>query len=293
MAPRGAAVFRRHAEHFAAGGPTAARVRRGNGMHENGMIAGTEVLTSGPPRYVPETPWGVLTALAATAVVVAAQLLPAVASLALADPADVDSAVIELFSLASPVGVAVAAGGQLLSLILVWLFAGRGGQRAAVLRLTAERFTWALYAAAAAAVIVATGLLELLLVKTFALDIFEDSKWLIEGVHSPLAWGTLVIAIVLAPLWEEFTFRGFLLSALAKSPLGFWGGALVSNILWTALHAYSWAGVASVFLAGLVLSWLVWRTGSIKPAIVAHAVGNLFAVSVIYAFAPGPVPVPV
>ena len=92
---------------------------------------------------------------------------------------------------------------------------------------------------------------------------------------------------MLAPLWEEFTFRGFLLSALARSPLGFWGGAVVSNGLWTTLHAtYSWAGLVSVFLAGLILSWLVWRTGSIKPALVAHGLGNLVALAVTYAFAP-------
>jgi membrane protease YdiL (CAAX protease family) len=64
---------------------------------------------------------------------------------------------------------------------------------------------------------------------------------------------------------------------------------MLSNVLWTALHAYSWAGVASVFLAGVILSWLVWRTGSIKPAIVAHAVGNLFALGFTYVFATVPV----
>jgi membrane protease YdiL (CAAX protease family) len=191
------------------------------------------------------------------------------------------------FSLATPTGVATALLIQAGSLALVWLFAGWGGARQPVLRLGEERFAPGLYVAGAALLIGLTGILELLLYTTFEIDIFADTAWLRDGLNSPLALGTALIAVVLAPLWEELTFRGFLLSALAQTPLGFWGGAVVANVLWTALHGmYSWAGLASVFTAGLILSWLVWRTGSIKPAIVAHAAGNLAALSFTYAFAP-------
>jgi membrane protease YdiL (CAAX protease family) len=41
-----------------------------------------------------------------------------------------------------------------------------------------------------------------------------------------------------------------------------------------------------VFVAGLILSWLVWRTGDVKPAIVTHAAGNAFALAFTYGFAP-------
>ena len=89
----------------------------------------------------------------------------------------------------------------------------------------------------------------------------------------------LLAAVVLAPLWEELTFRGFLLSALAQSRLGFRGAALVTNSAWTALHwNYSAAGLTAVFTAGTVLTWLLWRTGSIRVPIAAHGIANLFAV---------------
>jgi uncharacterized protein len=173
------------------------------------------------------------------------------------------------------------------------MFAGRRSQRAPVLRLTGERFTPAFYAVAALLLILITGVLEFILYKSFAIDIFADTAWLREGLTSPTALGTFVIAVILAPLWEELAFRGFLLSALAKTRLGFWGAALISNSLWASLHGmYSWAGLVSVFVAGLILSWLVWRTGSIKPAIVTHAIGNLFALAFTYSFAPPPLPVP-
>jgi uncharacterized protein len=261
---------------------------------EQVMTVGAQELFEGPPRYRPFSPWSSLNALAATALISLGPGIVAVAALSLATPhlppqADGGRS---FLSLATAQGVAFAAAIQILSLALVWIFAGRGGRRAEVLRLTGERVSAGFYAAAALILLVVTGLLEFLLYKSFAVDIFSDTAWLREGLSSPVAAGTFVIAVVLAPAWEELTFRGFLLSALAQSRLGFWGAALVANVLWTALHAsYSWPGVASVFVAGLILSWLVWRTGSIKPAIVTHALGNAFALAFTYAFAPS-LPVP-
>lgn len=256
------------------------------------MTAGIEVLTVGPPRYEAKTHWGPLGALLATALIALGPGLLAVAVISLAMPYIVShtGGGRSFMSLATPEGAAFAASIQIGSLILVLFFAGRGGDRWAVLRMTGERIGPAVYAVAALALLAITGILEFLLYKTFAIDIFTDTAWLREGLTSYAAVGTFIIAVILAPLWEELTFRGFLLSALAKSRLGFWGGAMLSNALWTSLHAtYSWAGVASVFVAGVILSWLVWRTGSIKPAIVTHAIGNMFALAFTYTFAPVPV----
>ena len=254
------------------------------------MTVGTEVLTDGPPRYLPETPWTPLAALGATGVIALGPGVIGVAALSLAMPrlANGDGGQ-SFLSLATVEGVAFAAAIQILSLALVWMLAGRGGQRQAVLRLTGDRFTAGFYVAAGLLLLPITGILEFILYKTLEIDIFADTAWLREGLMSSTALGVFIIAVILAPLWEELAFRGFLLSALAKTRLGFWGAALLANVLWTSLHAtYSWAGVASVFVAGLLLSWLVWRTGSIKPAIVTHAIGNIFALAFTYGFAPVP-----
>ncbi|MGE5267213.1 MAG: lysostaphin resistance A-like protein [Deltaproteobacteria bacterium] len=251
------------------------------------MSVGSNVLTSGPPRYAPGSPWSYLGALVAAGLIALAPSAVAVAALSLAMPYLGPLSGQDFISLATPHGVAFAASTQVLSLLLVWFCAGKGGRRRDVLRLTGERFTVGFYAAAAMILLGVTGLLELLLYKTFDVDIFSDTAFLREGLTSPVAAGTVVIAVILAPLWEELTFRGFLVSALSKSRLGFWGAALIANVLWTSLHAsYSWAGVASVFVAGLILSWLVWRTGDIKPAIMTHAAGNAFALAFTYGFAP-------
>lgn len=259
------------------------------------MKADARVLFTGEPRYAPETPWGPWSAALATALIT---ILPAFAfmvGLALlvgagyvADPAAGPSAA-EMAGLDTPLGVALAMGTQIASLALVWALAGRAGMRAPVLRLTGDRFTWSVYAIGALALLSATGLAEYLLYQWFRIDIFSDTAWLRDGLNSPLAWASAVIAVILAPLWEELTFRGFFLSALANTRLGFWPAALISNLCWTALHGtYSLPGLVSVFIAGLVLSWLVWRTGSIKPAIVVHALGNAAALAFTLAYAPVP-----
>jgi membrane protease YdiL (CAAX protease family) len=80
-------------------------------------------------------------------------------------------------------------------------------------------------------------------------------------------------------LSEEMLFRGFLLSALARTRLRFWGAAIIATVLWTAMHAgYSLVGILEVFLIGMFFSWLLWRTGSLRVAIVCHAVYNSMVV---------------
>jgi membrane protease YdiL (CAAX protease family) len=95
---------------------------------------------------------------------------------------------------------------------------------------------------------------------------------LVTGPNWPLAAAVLGIG---APLSEELLFRGFLLGALAQTKLGFWGAAPIATALWTTLHwGYSLIGLAEVFAIGLLLSWLLWRTGSLRVTIFCHALYN-------------------
>ena len=74
---------------------------------------------------------------------------------------------------------------------------------------------------------------------------------------------------------EELLFRGFLLTALSATALGYWRAAVIATLAWTALHfSYSWVGLTEVFVIGLYLSWLLWRTGSLLPPLFCHALYN-------------------
>lgn len=93
-----------------------------------------------------------------------------------------------------------------------------------------------------------------------------------QGPQWPLA---LAIIGLGAPLSEELLIRGFLLSALARSRLGFAAAALITTAIWAGLHAgYSAIGLAEVFVIGLFFSWLLWRTGSLRVTIFCHALYN-------------------
>lgn len=100
--------------------------------------------------------------------------------------------------------------------------------------------------------------------KTFA-GVFKGDTWVLA----------LVIVAVGAPVSEELLFRGLLQGALSKSSLGFVGGAAVSVLLWTALHAgYSVVGMFEVVLIGVVFSYLLWRSGSLRVTLACHALYN-------------------
>ena len=103
---------------------------------------------------------------------------------------------------------------------------------------------------------------------------WQRDQDLLRSANLALLAGVLTVG---APLSEELVYRGFLLSALARTRLGFWGAALIATALWTALHDYSAVGFAGVFMIGLLLSWLLWRTGSLWVAILCHALHNSLA----------------
>lgn len=236
----------------------------------------------GPPRYEPQSPWHPVTAVAVTVAACMAALFVGIVAIAAGVVASggsfSDASMEAMFSLATPTGIAVAMSTQLASLALIWLAAGYKGMRREVFQFSGAAPGWKTVVLGGLVLIAATSALEYLMYLTTTFNISTDSAWLKAGLQSPYWWGTVVIAVMFAPLWEELTFRGFLLSALARTRLGFWGGGLISNTMWTGLHAgYTWQGMASVFLAGLVLTWLVQRTGTIWTSIGAHAIANAAA----------------
>lgn len=192
-----------------------------------------------------------------------------------------------LESFASPRTLLVVIATQAMSLGLVLIAARKGGIGRQTLQFERPQLAWSACILAGLAMVFVTGIVELALYFTIGFDPFKESKGIIEGLRSPYWLGTVLVAVVLAPLWEELSFRGFLLSALAQSRLGFVWSGLLTNIFWTGLHFhYSAAGLISVFTAGLFLTWLIWRTGSMRAAIVAHAVGNASSLAFVGFFAP-------
>ena len=86
----------------------------------------------------------------------------------------------------------------------------------------------------------------------------------------------LAAAILVAPVNEELMFRGFLFRGWARSDRSTWPAIVVISLLWAALHVqYDWTGILQIFIIGLFLGWMRWRSGSTLLTFLLHALFNL------------------
>lgn len=85
-------------------------------------------------------------------------------------------------------------------------------------------------------------------------------------------WMHLLLLAAIPMLCEELPFRGLILRGLLQrgSPAL---GIFVSALLFGAIHVVPLRAIP-VALLGALLAYVVWRTGSILPAIIGHGVHN-------------------
>ncbi len=100
---------------------------------------------------------------------------------------------------------------------------------------------------------------------------FLDPLLIDSGILGLLS--QIVLAAVIAPIFEEMLFRGFLFTSL-RSRWPVWVAALVSSLVFAAMHFYSWPGLATIVIFGLVMCWLYQQTRSLWPGILFHAMMN-------------------
>jgi CAAX protease family protein len=90
-----------------------------------------------------------------------------------------------------------------------------------------------------------------------------------------LAVFTGIFVIGVAPVIEEFFFRGFLYQAF-RSRFGVIGGAVLSGLIFGAIH-FKPEYLVPLAVLGVVLALLFQKTGSLWPCILAHAMNNAIA----------------
>jgi membrane protease YdiL (CAAX protease family) len=109
-------------------------------------------------------------------------------------------------------------------------------------------------------------------VTPFQIELYKSAA---SSGSLPFMWAALILA---APIGEEITFRGFLYRGWARTPRMVWPAIIIISALWAVIHTqYDWFGVFQIFLLGLVLGWVRWRSGSTLVTITLHAMINAWA----------------
>ena len=138
----------------------------------------------------------------------------------------------------------------------------------------AGRLRWRWMARLILPVIIAYGASTLLSV--LVIPVLTDES-IPPVVVSSSTWISVLVAVLFVPLQataEEFVFRGYLAQMIGgwlKHPLF---AILLPVPLFALGHQYDVWGMIDVSAFAVVAGWLVWRTGGLEAAIVAHVVNN-------------------
>ena len=127
--------------------------------------------------------------------------------------------------------------------------------------------------------------LSIFLLAAFLL--LEELYFYVLGIEMPESFIEFMLAepifsfisvVLVAPVIEEFLFRGFLYSQLRRSFLKDWGAIVVSSLVWTAIHFQYEIGILFfLFLFGLFLGYFRIKYNSLLIPIALHAINNLLS----------------
>lgn len=108
-----------------------------------------------------------------------------------------------------------------------------------------------------------------------------DFSWMFTG-NSRQLLGLVFLLMVVAPVTEEFLFRGLILRGL----LGRFGtgpAVVLTALLFALFHVNPWQFVGA-FVLGLLFGWFYLALRSLVPCLIGHAAANGFPLLVSVAF---------
>ena len=113
--------------------------------------------------------------------------------------------------------------------------------------------------------------LNLLIEQVGIPNTLEDT--FLDMSRNPL--GVISMAL-LAPILEEFLFRGAIQGYLSANGSKPWVAITIASLIFGVIHMNP-AQIPFAFLLGMMFGWLYYRTGSLLPGIVGHILNNSIA----------------
>ncbi|MBR1124979.1 CPBP family intramembrane metalloprotease [Bradyrhizobium lablabi] len=117
------------------------------------------------------------------------------------------------------------------------------------------------------------------IVASIALSPYEppSSSSVVVGGAAGGLFVLLLGGCLAAPIMEEFVFRGFMFRGWSESFLGPVGAIVLTSILFGMYHTqYDWLGRFWIFLFGLAMCTIRWRSNSTWLTVVVHSAVNIF-----------------
>ena len=136
------------------------------------------------------------------------------------------------------------------------------------------------YLAALPLLLLVTGASQLLLQHLFGIEpelqevakIFSQDLSVLQVLYA-------VMAIVVAPLYEEIMFRGLVFPYVVKH-VGLAQGTLIVSVLFAIMH-FHLPSFAPLLLLSAILCLTYWRTGSLWVSIGVHVIFNTVSILVL------------
>jgi len=100
----------------------------------------------------------------------------------------------------------------------------------------------------------------------------------LESMPLWTAWALIVMSSIVAAICEETGFRGYMQAPLQKR-YGPRIAIIATSIFFTLIHlSHRWAApiLPQIFFASVLLGLLAWRSGSLIPGIIGHAILDIF-----------------
>lgn len=94
---------------------------------------------------------------------------------------------------------------------------------------------------------------------------------MVSSESAAARWLLIGSAVVLAPLLEEFVFRGLVQTGLSSVVKNRWAVVMISALFFAGIHTVAWQALPGLFVLGVVLGWVYEKRGSLWPGILIHA----------------------